>query len=444
MKKKSLWLALGAFAMIATGCITDSSVNGIRNNVVGAPGDLVVSVKTPTTRATVTDFTDATVLAAYEANVGQFTAYVFDYGSGLLQASKTSEEGETSVTFTGLNSAGTKRVVVVANNDGIVSPPAPSELNDFSSFAELNAALLAFTDQTINLGATTATDGNFLMTGEVVNAGTGLPEPVTLSTTTANTVTVNIERVVAKVELGTISFSPNISLRDLAQFSLSDAGLQRVIDKSYINPGKISATAHSYTSSVWYSAWGTVLPGASTPIITTNTDATLLNEDAIDLSTMIEGIFTTLNLPSQIPDLETELGTGNPLDLDALSPEVLAAIEGSPSDYTGNPVMASAAQGLFWYPLPNDTTTPTLLTLKGQMGAQEYFYPVEINTNTATVTGDAELLGGGLQRNVKYTVNITFNHLTGTLNPDEPGKPTDLTVNIVVSPWENVTQNATW
>lgn len=166
-----------------------------------------------------------------ENHVESFTVFVFNNSTGAREALQTFPNGVTEGTIANLNVATSKRVVVFVNMPE--SYPATS----ITSYTDLAAAanyLSLDTQQGIDLST-----GGLFMSGEA---------PVTLSTTTENTVTIPVSRLVAKVRIGNLAVIPEDGLA-LGDFVLQGVSIQRTRLNSPVLGG-LATTGFTYGSGV--------------------------------------------------------------------------------------------------------------------------------------------------------------------------------------------------
>lgn len=400
MKKINI-LCVAAAALLAGACASDKSEPTGSNN-----GVLTVGIKSESpTRALIDATTTAAVVDAFENNVYGFSAYVFDWNTGDLEASVTSADG-TPVVITGLNTAGTKRVVVIANGTRAALPNSfiPQFETD-PNYSRMEEGYLALADQSFS-DLTDLTTG-FLMTGENTS-------PITLVAGN-NTATITVKRIMSKVQLGDITFDQGVQLSDLADFNITGVSIQRAALYSTLGTGAID------TPTTPAPAWaGGYTAGAS---ISTVSNPVLA--DVLDMQPYLTDLFTTQLGYTGLDDASlgtTTLGT-------AMTANSLASVPAFEND-------------AFYYVLPSDDTSKfTLLTLKGTYRGTDFYYPIEINDPDSDSSGDKLYV----KRNTIYTLNIKFKNFTGVLDPDLPGVAASLEVTVVPANWEGpVIQNATW
>ncbi len=421
-----LMTCAAAIALLAAGCTQSEPAPSGEGN-----GILTVTIKAADaapSRALLdgSTLTDAMV-QAFENRVANFTAYVFNWNTGDLEAQGDAVLDGTSLkaTITGLNTAGTKRILVIANGENLNNSSIPAFVNN-PNYERLADGYIDLRDQSFtNLASTTE---GFLMTGEN-------PSPLQLNPGESNNVIIPVERVVAKVQLGEISFDSGVSLADLANFSLSGASIQRAIGTASIGTDSIVTPAGTKT---WYG-------GVNTGSISTAAN-TALGGAELSLDSFLRTLLTELT--ANIPLLSGLVsGLSESLPLSSIADQLTGTVGGAlalASNVTSQVYQAPA----FWYVLPNaDPESPTLLTLKGSYEGTEYYYPIEINTpasNPSSVNG-VDNRGQYIERNTIYKINVTFHGFVGTDDPDEPGKMAALTVTVEPQNWVGpIIQNTTW
>jgi len=418
MKKLNVLCIAGA-AMAMVGCAKDKNTEqpaGDNNGV------LTVSIKSDKATRAVLDGTTNTeaLVEAFENNVYGFSAYVFNYTSGDLEASATSVAGKA--TITGLNTAGAKRVVVIAN-DAAANYGTDSSIPRFENdpnYSRMETGYLSLEDQAF----TDFTDlsKGFLMTGES-------DAPISLQPGT-NTTEITVKRVVAKIELGDITFDDGVELSDLAKFDLTAASIQRAVSVSSLGTGDIITP--TTPPAAYYGAIG--LDEGST-VSVKGPDA--LGNTPLDLQPYLIDLYNSkLNMGTYMGDV-----MGNSKTMLEVSDSFPGTFAEAKQD-TGAVIVPYAPKG-FWYVLPNaDSEKFTLLTLTGSYDGTPFYYPIEINDPDATgssVTKDY------VKRNTIYRVNIHFKNFNGVTNPDLPGVASSLEVTVDVADWEGpVEQTATW
>jgi len=184
-------------------------------------GETLASSKATGNSATIDDETD-------ERKIVNFKVYVFNYSNGSLEKSVdgvvTDGVAETTL-VDGLNTAGTKRVVVVAN--------VPAGFPTINNYANFETA-------TFDLGlqdpANRATTGLVMSgeSGQLTLTGATDPDPVSVS----------IKRVVAKIELGSITITPDPG--HTAPFVLTGVSIQKAKSSANIGPVTIISNGPLY------------------------------------------------------------------------------------------------------------------------------------------------------------------------------------------------------
>jgi len=431
MKKLNV-LCIAAAAIALAGCAKEkhTEAEGDTNGV------LTVSIKSDkATRALIDDTNTDAVVAAFENNVYGFSAYVFSVDTGDLEAKAVSADGDP-VNISGLNTAGMKRVVVIANDAEANYPTnttggsaIPRFVND-PNYSRFATGYLSINDQAF----TDFTDlsKGFLMTGESA--------PIQL-TAGNNTATIQVKRVVAKIELGDITFDDAVQLSDLASFDLTEAAIQRAAAYSTLAAGAV--TTPTTPSPTWYGGFG--LEDGST-VSAKGPDA--LANTKFDGTTALDGfqpyLIDLYNVKLNMGEhMGTVMGgTEDMIDVADDFPGTLASAKTT----TGNAVVPFSPKG-FWYVLPNSSTEKfTLLTLKGTYKGTPFYYPIEINDPDGQAEADDDSYEGNyVQRNTHYIVNIHFKNFTGVANPDLPSVAANIDVTVTVADWEGpVEQTATW
>lgn len=479
---QSLWIGLAAIALAATSCNKDPETNG-GDPLATGNGQLTITVKPSGqgSRALVDGLGTLTGnILSFENTISNFSVYVFNYDTGMFEKGVTATPGATSVVVTGLNTATPKRIVVFANGANLSNSSIPVFTAGDDYATAMQSAYLDMRDQAFdsdNLltmigGVIGAGDRTLFMTGEYDGASHGgIPQAYTIVEGGPNNVEIRVERVVAKVELGNISFENGVTLGDLLQFRLDGASVQRVAGTSAITPYPGDITGNN--PAVYYGGYSfkTDGDGATVPASISSGLAELGDASGL-LNNMLVGVVNALasvpalsplsalissitaggvnvdnvsDLLDQILALEVPVvGTGI-LDLvDNVSVDVLGGVVGN--------VLTAADMGGFWYVLPNDAPgagESTLLTLKGTFQGTPYFYPIEVNgpsSNVSTDAGSGATLNDYIKRNTIYRLDISFKgSLVGSDDSDSTQKLENITVNIVPVDWYGtVDQEAQW
>ena len=392
-------VSLCGVAMFATGCQNDKPDTTPTDGTLGI---ITVGIKSaPSSRSMLNN---PTTVSAFENAVLNFDAYVFDWATGMLEATGSSPDGQP-IPIPNVNTAGSKRIVVIANGAGISSVPSLAENgNPLTHYDDLAEASISLGNQLTSDAEITTPARGLLMTGE--NA-----TEFNVVAGNSNAIEIPVKRVVSKIQLGNITFDQGIQVSDLQLFNITEAGIQKAIGETGIGTGAIAPLA----------SWTPYYYGGFTGTSSTVTASELVN--GIDMASFISTLTSALAPYGESTTLLEAIGAANNFD-------------------TG--LLTKAVNG-FWYVLPNDGSTgnPTLLTLHGSYNGTEFYYPIEINTPDSGTTGTGA--GAYLQRNTVYTLNITFRELVGTTDPDTPGKMVNVSVTVTPEPWAGpVVQNTTW
>jgi hypothetical protein len=488
--------AFAAIALLAAGCANEEQIIEPIDPMQGGDGVLTIGVDPAnlSTRALLGADSEA-IITAFESNIEEFTVYLFDDAGKFLEQ-KTSGTDEKQIVFAGYAKGQKLQAVAFANTEtaGVTLPvltvgthtiadvttnfkmvvDLKTQVMSEDSFGEI-LDLLAL-ENLIDFDAATANfDSGLLMSGQYgASTTTGDLDPINGDTDKIYTVgdpaeggagyliTIPVERVVARVELGNITFDEDMAFSNILNFRFEGAGVQRAISHSFYYPGEIGAPYAADTNVTpstdfkYYGTWtGTgaspasvVLPGFSA----TSTEGSGLldiTELVTDLLTqafeiqpvkgIVDGIITLSLGTLDVEDIITQLLNGTLKGGDAL----LTALDALPllnlGDIIDNP-------DNFWYVLPNDIlVNPTLLTLRGNYDGTSLFYPIVINP-TATEGGNTTgTNGNGIQRNNKYVINVEFSKFdNGTTNPDDPTPLTSLKAEVEVVNWQGVNQATIW
>ncbi len=394
----SRMLVASVFTVGIVACTNDKPVVG--NGELG-----VITVGIKSAAPTRSMLNNPTAVSAFENAVLNFDAYVFDWATGMLEATGTSPDGQP-IPISNVSTAGSKRIVVIANGVGISTVPSLAENgNPLTHYDDLAAASVSIANQLMSDTEITTPIRGLLMTGE--NAS-----EFNVVAGNSNSIDIPVKRVVSKIQLGNITFDQGVRVSDLQLFDITEAGIQKAIGTTGIGTGAITPI----TDPAPYYYGGFAGPSS---VMT----ATELVNSGIDLASFISTLTTAL-APSD-PDMT-----------------LLQAIGAASGFDTG--LLTKAVNG-FWYVLPNDGSTgnPTLLTLHGSYDGTEFYYPIEVNAPDSGATGTGA--GTYLQRNTVYNLNITFKELVGTTDPDTPGKMVNVSVTVTPEPWAGpVVQNTTW
>lgn len=74
----------------------------------------------------------------------------------------------------------------------------------------------------------------------------------------------------------------------------------------------------------------------------------------------------------------------------------------------------------------------TRLVIEGKVRGMTYYYPIEINREEISASGDA-----GIGRNRRYVYDITLTRV-GTISPEMLAKPTSVSLQCAILPWEEL------
>lgn len=428
------WVGAMAVAMFAAGCAKDTPV---KTEYDGPTGVITVGIKADApTRSLISD---GALVEAFENSIKGFDVYVFDWTSGFLEASGTSPDG-SPVTIPSVPTVGQKRVVVIANGSGLTGVPALPN-NGLSNYDELADAYVSLTEQLFADNVITGALNGLLMTGENAAGFTVLEG-------SNNPITIEVARVVAKIELGSITFDDGINLSDLLKFNISDVSIQGALSATTIGTGAI--TPITDPAPTYYG--GFELKTNGDPATVTTETSTQLTNGGIDLlgfiGDLIDGLDLTITvggipLVGSVLDVLEDI-LGGILPVTGLDVTLGTAVAAVGSDVSS--LLSKVVNG-FWYVLPNDGSTgkPTMLTLKGEYDGVDYFYPVEINTPASNPTTNGGDAGTYIKRNTRYVLDIEFKNLIGTDDPDVPGKKANMVITVTPKDWEGpVQQTTTW
>lgn len=212
MKTNYLFL-MATIAFMLVGC----SKNEKADELTGEPASITISLKGNSSETKAT----GTPTQAQENTINNFTVFV--YNGNLLEKSKafTSSPALTQ-TITGLRT-GAKKVVVIANI------PTGYDIATDSSYTSLATDLF-------DLGTQTSST-NLTMSGETT---------VTLSTGT-NSASINVSRIVAKVQLGTVALaSPLAPGQDGTKFNLTNVYIMKAKGDASIGIPSVTTGTNFY------------------------------------------------------------------------------------------------------------------------------------------------------------------------------------------------------
>ncbi len=209
MKTKTFFFALlGSVILFAAGCSNEEQ----ELNPTNDPASISVKLTGEELK------TRATTPASPEENaLKNYTIYVF-HNSGVL------EDAGTSLTMNNLTT-GTKKIAVVAN------APAGFPSNAINNYNDFENEIFALDSQT---PATVVTDG-LTMSGVIsatLNAG-------------SNNLTIPVARVVAKIQLGTITITPDTG-HDINKFNLTAVHIMKAKSESTVGLPTVTTSGDLY------------------------------------------------------------------------------------------------------------------------------------------------------------------------------------------------------
>ncbi len=466
MKKINfLWMGAAALAILTTGCVKDV-VKGPKGS--DESNSVVVSIKSePAGTRGILGPSTTDQIAKYESNIVEFTAYLFNDTGAFLEQKSTSA-GSKQIVFPGYETDDKIQVVAIANSE-VAHVSVPTLTVGSSTIADVTKDNLVLT---VPLSSQTTDDFTDLENGLMMSGRYGadpatgnMPADPNAAIYTVkdgtNKVEVPVERVVARVELGEITFASTVTIADIIRFQVTGAGIQRAIGSAYIYPGEIDTYPSSPTYYGSFSGGGSTSTIAAGLVAMGQSDTGLLNISGL-VTSLLEAVkdnlsalgipdvlgATTTLLNLAISAVETVLN-GSLLGIDTLLGYLdipLSTILALPG-VSINLGEVLATPNNFWYVLPNNNPMiPTLLTLEGTYDGEDYFYPVAINAvdNDGEPEGDTTD-GTNIKRNMRYIINIEFEDFYGTDNPDDPAMGTNLIVTVKPVPWEGpINQVTTW
>lgn len=355
--KNLLSILMGFAVVVLSASSCSSSDNETPSTTEGEPATLRIVLQGTETRAV------GTPVLNEERAVHEFMVYIFNGSTNLLERAVQSTVNPTT-TITNLRS-GQKKIVVLANF-GTGNYPTISAGQNYSVLA---ASALTMTD----LQASIAANG-LPISGEAA---------VTLAPGT-NSETITVSRMVARVELGTVTVDPPAS--GITGVSIEDV---------YVMKARSSAL-----------------------VTAASTDLYIMDPAAIYLGGMVEPGLVTTQLAAYYGETFT-----TPIASDGTNQEVVDT-------------------DVYFYVFPNNgVAEPTLLTLMSNANGTTRYFPVELNDG---VTGTGSMDGTFIKRNSIYTLNITLKHHdAGTEGPEDT--PADLIVTLTVADWAlPIVQDVVW
>lgn len=360
--KKVIYSAIIAIGILAAGC---SKETPIQNEEDGF-GVLTVSIQNSHSTSTRDVAPEPT--QNVENTVLNYAVYVFNSSSGAFEASGIFQ-GTDPGQIDNLSTASAKRVVVLVNYDFANMPT-------ITNYSELDAMALNIDSQIPDF-----TSNALFMSGET--------DGVRVIANTVTPVTINVDRVVAKVRLTSLTISPSAT-SDITRLVIQGISMQKVPYWAY------------YLGDVTYLV------------------------DPADQYTYAGGIAggdVSVTVLGHLHDAVTLPGPYTP-DTNIL-----------PDDY------------YYYYVFPNDAVDneATLLTIYGTYDGQPAYYTFPINNETQT-GGGASADGTYIHRNMIYDLNVTLTNLPLYADsPDAINEFGSIIVTVTPQPWGgNLIQNVTW
>lgn len=209
-------------ALALLGACSKNEMNELGN---GEEASITITLKGENLSSKATGSTSDT--ETDERKIVNYKVYVFSYNSGVLEKEVdgiVSNGVAGSTQIDGLNTAGTKRVVVVANLPA--GFPAIDNYDDFGTAA-------------FDLGL--QNPANRAITGLVMS---GESSELTLTSGSPVPVTVSIKRIVAKIELGSVTITPEAGHTEA--FVLTQVSIQKAKSNANIGPVTIVSNAPFY------------------------------------------------------------------------------------------------------------------------------------------------------------------------------------------------------
>lgn len=235
MKLKHLFLAglaIGAFAA----CSNENEPQELNN---GAPASLAIQVVNPVTKApTVANG------SASESAINDIYVAVFDAAGNFIADKDATADELTDKTIyfdnsRGLRAGQTYQVMVIANVKGKTGITLPTASKTFADYQKLVSNL-----------ANATVDNKFIMSGMKTTEAALVAAPEGSAENPENTISVEVSRIVAKVELNKISvnFSDKALEAGAQSFTLTDAYLVNGRSQSKIYNGASTASVYDATA----------------------------------------------------------------------------------------------------------------------------------------------------------------------------------------------------
>lgn len=235
MKLKHLFLAGLAISAFAA-CSNENEPQELNN---GAPASLAIQVVNPVTKApTVANG------SASESAINDIYVAVFDAAGNFIADKDATADELTDKTIyfdnsRGLRAGQTYQVMVIANVKGKTGITLPTASKTFADYQKLVSNL-----------ANATVDNKFIMSGMKITEAALVAAPEGTAENPVNTISVEVSRIAAKVELNKISVNfSNEALKAGAQsFTLTDAYLVNGRSQSKIYNGASTASVYDATA----------------------------------------------------------------------------------------------------------------------------------------------------------------------------------------------------
>lgn len=235
MKLKHLFLAglaIGAFAA----CSNENEPHELNN---GAPASLAIQVVNPVTKApTVANG------SASESAINDIYVAVFDAAGNFIADKDATADELTDKTIyfdnsRGLRAGQTYQVMVIANVKGKTGITLPTASKTFADYQKLVSNL-----------ANATVDNKFIMSGMKTTEAALVAAPEGSAENPENTISVEVSRIAAKVELNKISvdFSAEALAAHAKSFTLTDAYLVNGRSQSKIYNGTSISSVYDATA----------------------------------------------------------------------------------------------------------------------------------------------------------------------------------------------------